>query len=219
MKLLITLISLAGCGPTMEHCVRSPAGEQCFETRAEQYRELHRQQGELAARIAAESKARNAEVERQAWAERAAEERRASELEVSADQSRAVALAEYRVRTAREAAERQALAERVSLAAARASDPVYAVPALSAMICEREALIASLGTEARREARLSAAAGATRPKVRFEIAEAADDAKVEVGKLKAALARLGGTRVACSAPLAPDAADVVQVLRREVLGR
>lgn len=140
-----------GCAsaPDRVHCI-SPTAE-CFETAAERdSRRAELERGRLAT------------LEAQAAARGAAHQARQAELDAAAKadaERRNAGLAAHRERRQREAAEQAEAEAREARAKTRLEDPAFAVPALSALLCEAESDLAGYRGELADVARQERAAG------------------------------------------------------------
>lgn len=183
-----------GCAQTSElYCVTGPkvggpgVVQRCFETAAE--RDARHAELELSRRQSIEDRARAERGARQARQQEleSEESARAAERQVKERQH-----AERREADAREQAEREA---REARARARLDDPAYAGPALSALMCEREADLRELGADASRVAAEERAAGpgAVDASARAEIGEERLAYGQELAAYRKALARLQST--------------------------
>lgn len=128
---------------------------------------------------------------------------------------------------AAEAAAREAEAARLELARQRTTDPAYAIPALSALICQQQAREAEFRADLKREARISAISGVIDKRSRSSLAAGVVDAQDRAAKLRQRLHAVGAAPLPCVAvaPLLacrvreeacrsdPSARDQVDVLR------
>lgn len=184
---LLVLVTV-GCLETMPkpYCSRMPTGEaKCFATEAERLAEYETRNPKPAPppRSTAVHPLVAAELERQ---EAEKKEREARD-------------AEYEARRAADLAAREERAARKRRAADRVSDKVYAVPVVSALLCEREEALVELRDAMRREERVTAIGGVRDLRERRELAEGVELNTQETAALKRVLQKMGAARLACGA--------------------
>ncbi len=186
MRLLI-LLSIAGCA-SMEprpYCSPGPDGRICFQTEAERSADWERKHPppQLAPRVAVEVAARQEAAAADERAEKAAR-----------DEHEAALQRHYEAEQARQ----QAAREREARAADHASQARWAVPVVSALICQRREALEGLKGDAAREARLTVGSGVKDLRALREIATGRDDNQQAIKALNAALERFGVAPVACA---------------------
>jgi hypothetical protein len=191
MRSLLLVLSLTGCAETaVQHCARSAARgvDECFATPAERDAYIAADRDQRARRIAAESHVR--------MAERARLEKEQSDAEA---RQREEAEAAYRERVEAEREARRVKDEREATARQRAMAPAWAVPALSALICESQSNLTELGAETQQQGRIEANGGVKDLRARREIAESVEEQRSAISRRRAVLRdRFGARPSACS---------------------
>jgi hypothetical protein len=209
----------------------------CYPSEADRSAAWHQREAEGRKAWAAEHPAEaRAEAAERAHLASDFQARQRAEVQVTADLA-AARVQEADDREAARAAEdqaRQAEAARLELACQRTADPTYAIPALSALLCQQQAREAEFRADLQREARITAISGVVDKRSRSSLAAGVVDAQDRSGRLRQRLRAVGvtqplpcaaiatllacraGDELACrSDPSARGVVDVLQQIERE----
>jgi hypothetical protein len=187
---------LLGCSFSIgkPHCTNVNGTKQCFATKEERDDYLvERQRQEQAAELTREQQDQREQLEAVEAIRDAALERQRQEKE-----ERARREAEYEARRQAEQQKREDEKNRREQLRQLATQKDYAVPIMSAMLCQHQEQIASYNEDMKREQRLEASSGVRNLTARREIAEGVDDAKLAMKELKGLLrSRFGASPESC----------------------
>jgi hypothetical protein len=202
MRNVFALLALTGCSAVQLGPAGSPTGgtycfqeagkeDACYQTDRERVAAQARRAAELEA---AQGRERQAAMfpagetkDQKFWREEA--EKKAAE----AKERDAV----YAERNRQRQAEADAKAARAAELKAMASDPKYAVPAISAIMCSIEAELVELREKLAREKRVTAVSGVINLRARDEVADEIVQDTDELATWRESLKRLGATQLPC----------------------
>jgi hypothetical protein len=243
LHLAFTVALLTGCA-SLTHEAGTPYGgayctqrggdpePACYPSEAERSAAWHQRETEGRQAWAAEHP-EEAQTEADERARIASDFQARQRIQAQAEADQAAA----RVQDARDRADarateneaRAAEATRLELARQRTAEPAYAVPALSALLCQQQDREASFRRDLQREARITAISGVIDRKSRSSLAAGVVDAQDRTAALRQRLRAVGGQPLPCAAvaPLLacrtgdemacraePRARDKVDVLRQ-----
>jgi len=198
-RTLLVAVAVAGCSFSIgkPHCANVGDGtKQCFATKQEREEFFaQRQRDAEAAEQAKEQERQREQLEAVAAIRDNALERERQEKQAREDRDAKLAAMQEEDQRKRdeEKAHREKLRE-------LATQKEYAVPILSAMICDEQDQIASYNEDLKREQRIESSSGVRNLHARREIAEGVDDSKIAIKELKELLrARFNAAPEPCAA--------------------